>query len=155
MRQSFAILLFVMLSAAGYAADSDSSPLLEKDPEGPSAPAFGGPLYGSVRVGDSTFFSQPGGKTDYLLRDGSFVMFRQNGISVFTATERGRTPQFIQSSTGRVIGPIKAAEAPAIVRRPNPAAIRPNAPSPMMTPSRPGYSTMPTSPFMRANPLRR
>ena len=155
MKASHVVILFAMLSAAGYAADNEGAPLLARDPEGPSAPGYAGPAYDSVRIGDASYISQPGGKTDYLLRNGNVVIFQQNGISVFSPTERGRTPQFIQDSTGRVVGPTKAAEAPAIIQRPNPAAIRPNAPSPAMTPSRPGYSTMPSSPFLRANPLRR
>ena len=143
------ILLSAMLAAACSTEAAEKAPGAVAPAENPD------PLTGSVQSGDTTYLSLPGGKTDSLIQSGNSVIYRQNGISTFIPTENGKTPQFIQNAKGQVVGPLKPAQAPEIVRNPNPASIRPNAPSPVVRTGNPGFSTMPSSPFLRGNPRRR
>ena len=143
------ILLSAMLAAAFSTKAAEKAPGAVAPAENPS------PLTGSVQSGDTTYLPLPGGKTDSLIRSGNSVIYRQNGISTFIPAENGKTPQFIPNAKGQIVGPLKPAQSPEIVRNPNPAAIRPNAPSPVMRRGNPGYSTMPSSPFLRGNPRRR
>ncbi len=150
------ILLCAAWSAAWAAGAGETSVALpEKAPGVVALQKNPSPLVGSVKIGNATYLSTPGGKTDVLVQNGNSVIYQENGISTFTPAENGKMPQFIHDARGRVVGPLKPAQTPEIVRNPNPAAIRPNAPSPVMRPKNSGYSTMPSSPFLRGNPRRR
>jgi|GEM_PF-2375125 len=150
------ILLCAALTAACSAGGGETSVSLpEKAPGAVALQKNPSPLVGSVRIGNATYLSSPGGKTDVLIQNGNSVIYQQSGISTFIPTDSGKTPQFIQNARGQVVGPLVPAQAPEIVRNPNPASIRPNAPSPVVRTVRPGYSTMPSSPFLRGNPRRR
>jgi len=145
----------ILLSAMLATAFSAGAEVGEKAPGAVALAKKPNSLVGSVRVGNATFLSSSGGKTDVLIQNGNSIIYQQNGISTFTPTNNGKTPQFIQNAKGQVVGPLKAAQVPKIVERPNPASIRPNSPSPVVRSSSPGYSTMPSSPFLRTNPGRR
>lgn len=150
------ILLCAVLTAACSAGAGETSVALPEKAPGAVAPQKNpSPLVGSVRIGNATYLSTPGGKTDVLIQNGNSVIYQQNGISTFTPAENGKMPQFIHDAQGKVVGPLTPAQTPEIVRNPNPASIRPNAPSPVVRPVRSGYSTMPSSPFLRGNPRRR
>jgi hypothetical protein len=174
------ILLCAALTAACFAGAGETSVALpEKAPGAVALQENPNPLVGSVKIGNATYLSAPGGKTDVLIQNGNSVIYQQNGISTFTSAENGKMPQFIHDARGRVVGPLTPAQTPKIVRNPNPVqtpeivrnpnpvqtpeivrnpnpvSIRPNAPSPVVRPESPGFSTMPSSPFLRGNPGRR
>lgn len=142
-----------------------------------------GSLVGSVKIGDATIVTTPGGKSEVLIESGNTVIFQKNGASTFTELPRkGETPQFVHDSGGKVVGrcpsaarrkygrarirslprhrhrPVRERNAKGANRsgstRSTPSA-RQNRPSPIERSERPSRSTMPSSPFLRPNPIRR
>ncbi len=110
---------------------------------------------GSVMIGNMTIRFFPGGKTIVLLEDGNSFLYRDGYSYTVTTSNKNRSPQFVHDSTGKPVMIKPAAQAPKVVPRPNPAELRPNRPSPVLTPERPGRSTLPASPFLRPNPISR
>ncbi len=155
MKSSKILFCAILAAACSAGAGETSVALPEKAPGAVALQENPSPLVGSVKIGNATYISTPGGKTDVLIQNGNSVIYQQNGIYTFTPAESGKTPQFIHDAGGKVVGPLTPAQTPEVVRNPNPASIRPNAPSPVVQTVRPGYSTMPSSPFLRGNPRRR
>ncbi|MDR0931451.1 MAG: hypothetical protein LBM70_00305 [Victivallales bacterium] len=108
-------------------------------------------LPGAVKVGDALSKIGTDGKPETLTRSGDTVIYQKNGASTLVATPKGKIPQYIQDSKGRVVQLTPAPATKPIVHNPNPAATA-NRPTPVARPTRPTYSSMPSSPFLRPNP---
>ena len=176
--------LFGCISAwAGESAVKTAAPAPAAEQPEQAKPLNPGSLVGSVKIGDATIVTTPGGKSEVLIESGNTVIFQKNGASTFTEVPRkGKTPQFVHDSGGKVVGPLSVGSAPKIRPRPNPVpsaaspssgtgaeresvnrsgstrstpSARQNRPSPIERSERPSRSTMPSSPFLRPNPIRR
>ena len=90
------------------------------------------------------------------------VIYQKNGASTFRSAPKGTTPQYVNDSRGQVRQVTPVQQAKPIQHRPNPVTTssssssqpsqRESRPSPISRPARPTGSSMPRSPFLRANP---
>ena len=106
---------------AGESAVKTTAPAPAAEQPEQAKPLNPGSLVGSVKIGDATIVTTPGGKSEVLIETGNTVIFQKNGASTFTEVPRkGETPQFVHDSGGKVIGPLSVGSAPKIRPRPNP-----------------------------------
>lgn len=98
--------LFSCISAwAGESAVKTAAPAPAAEQPEQAKPLNPGSLVGSVKIGDATIVTTPGGKSEVLIESGNTVIFQKNGASTFTEVPRkGETPQFVHDSGGKVVG---------------------------------------------------
>ena len=163
-----AALLFTAAAATG-AAEAEAETVTPAPPaESSSQPAkpLNPPLTtGATQIGGTTVKTDSDGETETLIQNGNRVIYQKNGASTFRSARKGTTPQYVNDSRGQVRQVTPVQQAKPIQHRPNPVttssssssqpSLRESRPSPISRPARPTGSSMPRSPFLRANPSRR
>lgn len=159
-----AVLLF---GAAVVNGEEKPETVTSAPPAVPASKSEGTPLTppletGGVELGDSTVKPGSNGKSETLIQSGNRVIYQKNGASTFRSAPKGETPQYVNDSEGRVRQVAPVQKAKPIVSVPNPSSSsssqpsqRESRPSPIPRQERPSGSSMPRSPFLRPNPLRR
>jgi len=151
--------LFAFAGTATEPAENKSTPSTKNS--NLSKPLDPGFQVGSVKIGDTTMHFRPGGKAESITRSGNLTIYQKDGKSTFSASPQKSTPQFIHDYTGKVVnvtGPVQTPKPTAkttTVPEAAAPAIRVEKPSPIVRPAGQSYSSMPSSPFLRANPGRK